>query len=82
MKSAATILHLGLDVHKESIAVAIAASDESVRPDGEIPGHSQAVDRLLIAESLKRMFIRHGLKGVLGLNHSWPNRGRIFRSDP
>jgi hypothetical protein len=36
MKSARNILHLGLDVHKESIAVAIAAVSGLVRPDGEI----------------------------------------------
>jgi transposase len=47
MKSARNILHLGLDVHKESIAVAIGCGDGSVRRYGEIPGHLQAVDQLI-----------------------------------
>ena len=47
MKSVRNILHLGLDVHKETIAVAIGSADGSVRRYGEIPGHLQAVDQLL-----------------------------------
>src|SRR5438093_11169712 len=47
MKTAQTILHVGLDVHKESITVAIASPDGSVRRYGEIPGHNHAVDKLL-----------------------------------
>ena len=35
MKTAQTILYVGLDVHKESIAVAIAAPDGSVRRYGD-----------------------------------------------
>ena len=45
MKTAQTILYVGLDVHKESIAGAIAGLDGSVRRYGEIPGHNQAVDK-------------------------------------
>jgi transposase len=47
MKSGANILHLGLDVHKETIAVAIASGEGPVRRYGEIPGHLQAVDTLI-----------------------------------
>jgi len=47
MKAAQTILHVGLDVHKDSIAVALAAQDGSLRRYGEIPGHIEAVDKLL-----------------------------------
>ena len=45
MKTAQTILYVGLDVHKESIAGAIAGLDGSVRRYGEIPGQNQAVDK-------------------------------------
>jgi len=47
MKSAPTILHVGLDVHKETIAVALASGDGSVVHYGDIPGHLQAVHTLL-----------------------------------
>jgi transposase len=47
MKTAKTILYVGLDVHKESIAVALADSDGSLRRYGEIPGHIQGVDKLI-----------------------------------
>jgi len=48
MKSAPTILHVGLDVHKETIAVAIASGEGSLRHYGDIPGHLlRAVDQLL-----------------------------------
>ena len=47
MKSDTTILHLGLDVHQETIAVAIASGDGSLRHYGEIPGYLQAVDTLI-----------------------------------
>ena len=47
MKSAPTILHVGLDVHKETIAVALASGEGSVRQYGDIPGHLQAVDTLI-----------------------------------
>src|SRR5438034_2539700 len=47
MKAAQTILHVGLDVHKDSVAVALAAQDGSLRRYGEIPGHIEAVDKLL-----------------------------------
>ena len=35
MKSAPTILHVGLDVHKETIAVALASGEGSVRQYGD-----------------------------------------------
>jgi transposase len=47
MKTAQTILHVGLDVHKESIAVALAGSDGSLRRYGTIAGHLQAMDKLI-----------------------------------
>lgn len=40
------IKHVGLDVHGQSIAVAIAPSSGEVRSYGNIPAHSHAVDRL------------------------------------
>ena len=47
MKTPKTILYVGLDVHKESIAVALDDSDGSLRRYGEIPGHIQTVDKLI-----------------------------------
>lgn len=47
MKTAHTILFVGLDVHKDSIAVALAAQDGSLRRYGVIPGHIEAVDKLI-----------------------------------
>ncbi len=47
MKTAQTILHVGLDVHKESIAVALAGSDGSPLRYGTIAGHLQAMDKLI-----------------------------------
>jgi transposase len=47
MKTAQTIFYVGLDVDKESIAVALAASDGSVRHYGQILGHNQAVNKLI-----------------------------------
>ncbi|HAB19083.1 MAG TPA: protein kinase [Verrucomicrobiota bacterium] len=39
--------YVGLDVHAETIAVAIADSNGSVRAYGTVPAHTQAVDRLV-----------------------------------
>ena len=38
--------HVGLDVHAETIAVAVAETDGEVRSYGNIPAHSHSVDRL------------------------------------
>ena len=51
MKSARNILRLGLNVHKETIAVAIASGEGSVRHYGDIPGQLrwyQQNDRVVI----------------------------------
>jgi len=41
-----TIKYVGLDVHAETIAVAIAVPGEEVRHYGTIPAHTHAIDRL------------------------------------
>ncbi len=40
------VRYVGLDVHAETIAVAIAESKGEVRSYGNIPAHSHSIDRL------------------------------------
>ena len=48
-------MYIGLDVHKSSIDVALAASDQSeVRPYGRIAGDLDAVDRVV-----RKLRVRH-----------------------
>ena len=41
-----TVKHVGLDVHADSVAVAIAEDHDSVRSYGNIPAHTHSLDRL------------------------------------
>ena len=44
--TAQNIKHVGLDVHGETIAIAIAEHSGEVRSYGKLPSHTQSIDRL------------------------------------
>ena len=80
----AKLRFLGLDVHAETIAVAIAEPEGEVRSLGTIPNRSESIRKLIKklgpAEKLRACY-EAGPTGYLSIGSlpSWASRARLWR---